>query len=103
MSRQDPRAGTHMKLFATRFCVATQDIHVVTQLRLLHQNSVATKSKKEQVATSNYVLQQKPAIRTETLLRRDFQVTTEKATWARIFWIHKVASILGPKLLGLYK
>ena len=42
MSRQDPEAGGHKKLVVNKFCVATQSNHVATQLRLLHQISVAT-------------------------------------------------------------
>ena len=36
MSRQTPEAEGHEKVFANRFGVATQYIHVATRTRLLH-------------------------------------------------------------------
>ena len=81
LSRQTLEAEGHEKLVANRFGVATQDIPVATRTRLLHQNfvvtlskSVATESKKElrnQVATENNMLRQRPLTKTEN------SVTTE--------------------------
>ena len=45
MSQQIPEAEGHEKLVANRFGAVTQDIHVATRTRLLHQNSVPTLSK----------------------------------------------------------
>ena len=68
ISRQISEAEGHEKLVANRFSVTTQDIPVATRTRLLHQNSVATEYKKElrnQVATENNRLRQRPATKTE--------------------------------------
>ena len=80
MSRQIATIEENEKLVVDKFCVATQDIHVVIRIRLLDQNSITTLSKsvmteskkklREQVATENCKLRQKPAIKTE-----DFVVT----------------------------
>ena len=59
MSRQTSEAGSHEKLVANRFGVATQYIPVATRTRLQHQNSVATEFKKElreQVAVKDCML-----------------------------------------------
>ena len=64
MSQNIPEAEEHEKMAANKFGVTTQGTHVVTQTRLLYQNSVMTlsqsvttkKIKKEvrdQVATKN--------------------------------------------------
>ena len=47
MSRKTLEVEGHEKLVANRFGVTTQYIPVATRTRLLHQNSVATESKKE--------------------------------------------------------
>ena len=75
MSLKIPKAEGHEKLVANMFGVETQDIPITTRTRLLHQNyvatlskSIATKSKKElknQVATENSRLRQRPATKTE--------------------------------------
>ena len=78
MSRQIPKGEGHEKLVANRFGVTTQDIHIATRTRLLHQNSVTTlsksitiESKKElrnQVATKNNRLRQRPATKTKNFV-----------------------------------
>ena len=75
MSRQIPKVEGHEKLVVNKFGVTTQDILVATRRRLLHQNSVATLSKsvatkskkylRNQVATENNKLRQRPAPKTE--------------------------------------
>ena len=55
------------------------------------------KEHREYVATSDYMMQQRHAMKNEN------SVTTENAIWARILGILNVTSNLGPKLLGLYK
>ena len=57
---------------------------------------------REQVATDYCMLQQRQAIKIKTLSQH-FHVAMENAIWAKILGIHKAASNLGPKLLGLYK
>ena len=62
-------------MVANRFGVATQYIPVVKKTRLLHKNYVATLSKsfaieskkelREQVAIEDYMLRQRPSIKTE--------------------------------------
>ena len=75
MSRQTPEVEGHEKVVANRFGIATQYIPVVTRIRLLHQNYVATLSKsvttefknelREQVAIEDCMLRQRPATKTE--------------------------------------
>ena len=75
MSRKTPEAEGHEKLVANRFGVTTQYIPVATRTRLLNQNSIATLSKsvtteskkelREQVTTEDYMLRQRPTIKTE--------------------------------------
>ena len=75
MSRQIPESEGHEKLVENRFGVTTQGIPIATRTRLIHQNSVATLSKsistkskkelKEQVVTEDYMLLQRPTIKTE--------------------------------------
>ena len=84
MSRHIPEAEGHEKLFANRFGVATQGIPVATRTRLLHKNfvltlskSIATESKKdlrEQVATKDFLLRQRPTTKTENFVATELSM-----------------------------
>ena len=96
MSRKIPEAEGHEKLVANRFGVVTQDIPVATRTRLLHQNyittvskSIETESKKDlrnQVATENNKLQQRPVTKTENSVVTELSMSRQSNQYGSEFW-----------------
>ena len=96
LSRHILEAEGHEKLVANRFGVATQDILVATRTRLLHQNFVVTlskfvmtESKKElrnQVATENNMLRQRPLTKTENSVAIEISMLRQSDQFEPEFW-----------------